>query len=42
MKAPITSAGHVWIHPKHGALRVRGDFFPDPGGPLYDGPEVQE
>ena len=37
MKARITSAGHVWLHPKDGTLRVRVDYFPDPGDPLYDG-----
>ncbi len=41
MKARITSAGHVWLHHKSGMLRVRVDFFPDPGDPLYDGCRVQ-
>ena len=41
MKARITSAGHVWLHPKDGTLRVRVDFFPDPGDPLYDGCHIQ-
>lgn len=37
MKAQITSASHVWRHEKTGLLRVRVDFFPDSGDPLYDG-----
>jgi hypothetical protein len=40
MRARITGADHVWLH-KSGKLRVRVDFFPDPGDPLYDGCHVR-
>lgn len=42
MKARITSPSHVWPYKRDAKLlRVRVDFYPDSGDPLYDGCHVQ-